>query len=193
MPAALTSPQTRLRACGKPGRMRRLEPLGRCKMRRLDLLRLVAEAASRSRNQIVSSCRSRRRRGSRAGRTPARPERRATAVGLALAADEEPHRSGAVERLEGQADPLRRRLGGLGDRDRDASATSSPGGRGTARRRGRRGPSRASRPRTRRRRARALGAVRRGAGADVRGGGRGGHLVHVRRATPTASRNAVRA
>ena len=47
--------------------------------------------------------------------------------GLAVAADQEPHRPGAVERREGQADPLRGRLGGVGDADGDRVATSSCG------------------------------------------------------------------
>ena len=47
------------------------------------------------------------------------PRARATAAALPVAADQEPHRPGPVERREGEADPLRRRLGGVGDADRD--------------------------------------------------------------------------
>ena len=55
------------------------------------------------------------------GRLP-RPPARPRPPRPSVAADQQPHGPAAVERGEGEADPLRRRLGGVGDGDRDVVA-----------------------------------------------------------------------
>ena len=102
---------------------------------------------------------------------------------------------GAVERGEGEADPLRGRLGGVGDADGDPVVdVERPGGRGTARRRARPGRRRASRSRTRRCRARAAASAYAAAASSTSAASsRRRHLVHVGRVHADASRNAARA
>ena len=79
----------------------------------------MREADSWSRNQIVASSPWTPAAGISWTSAVAVAERAAHGLGLVGAADHEPHLVGPVEGREGQADPLRRRLGGVGDRDGD--------------------------------------------------------------------------
>ena len=79
--------------------------------------------------------------GRRQLRRPAPDSARATALGLVLAGDDQPHLVGRVDRGEAQGDPGRRRLRAVAHGDDRARRRRRAGSRGRSRRRGRPGPT----------------------------------------------------